>query len=162
MAATRRRKLVEAGTVAPPFRLPKLGGGETTLEELAADAPVLLAFYKVTCPVCQLAFPYLERLFAGGKLKVYGINQNDPEEAQEFNQEFGITFPTLLDNEETDFVTSNAYGISSVPTAFLIGPGGKIERVIEGWSKRDMEWLGQQSGVNVFRQGDSVPEWKAG
>jgi hypothetical protein len=112
--------------------------------------------------VCQLTFPYLERLYAGGKLPVYAICQNDAEDARDFNQEYGVTFPTFLDNEETDFVASNEYGISSVPTAFLIGPGGKIERVIEGWSKRDMEWLGQQSGVTVFRQDDRVPELKPG
>ena len=162
MAATRRRKLVEAGTVAPPFRLPNLSGGETTLEELTASRPVLVAFYKVTCPVCQLTFPYLERLHAGGKLSVYAICQNEPEDAREFNQEFGVTFPTLLDNEETNFDASNAYGISSVPTAFLISSGGKIDRVIEGWSKRDMEWLAQQSGVSIFHPTDRVPELKPG
>ena len=53
-------------------------------------------------------------------------------------------------------------GISSVPTLYLIGRGGNIERVIEGWNKREMEWLGQQAGVSVFRQGERVPDWKAG
>src|SRR5215470_1601540 len=76
MAATRRRKLVQAGTVAPEFHLPKLDGGEISLEEIAGDRPVLFAFYKVTCPVCQLTFPYLERLSASDKLSVYGICQN--------------------------------------------------------------------------------------
>ncbi len=162
MAATSRKKLAEAGSSAPSFRLPKLGGGETTLEELTAKGPVLLAFYKVTCPVCQLTFPYLERMSWGGKLAVYGICQNDAEDAEEFNREFKVTFPTLLDNEDNRFAASNAYGLSSVPTLFLIGLGGRIERVIEGWSKRDMEWLGREAGVNLFRAGDRAPEWTAG
>jgi len=160
--ATRRRKLLEAGTAAPAFRLQRLGGGQATLKDLVADGPVVLAFYKVTCPVCQLTFPYLERVNTGGKLPVVGICQNDDGDAREFNRQFGVTFPTLLDNEDTLFAASNDYGISSVPTAFLIGTGGRIDRVIEGWSKRDMEWLGQQAGVSVFRQADRVPEWKAG
>ena len=42
---------------------------------------------------------------------------------------------------------SNAFGISSVPTMFLVEPDGAISRVIEGWRKRDIEWLGGQAGV---------------
>jgi len=162
MGATRRRKLIEAGIPAPPFRLRKLDGGEVALEDLTVNGPFLLAFYKVTCPVCQLTFPFLERVNAGGKLPVYGVCQNDAEDAREFNAEFGVTFPTLIDNEENRFDASNAYGISSVPTAFLIGAGGRIDRVLEGWSKRDMEALGRDAGMSLFRQGDRVPEWKAG
>ena len=162
VAATRRRKLLQAGTPSPSFRLPKLDGGDAALEDLAAGGPFLLAFYKVTCPVCQFTFPFVERLYGGGKMRVYGVCQNDPADAREFNEEFGVTFPTLLDNEETALAASHAFGISSVPTLFWMESGGRIARVMEGWSKRDMEWLGEQAGVSPFRQGDRVPEWKAG
>ena len=162
MAATRRKKLLESGATVPAFRLTKLDGGEATLDDLATAGPVLLAFYKVTCPVCQLTFPYLERLSKGGSLPVYAVCQNDPDDARAFNKEFGVTFPTLFDNEDTHFQASNAFGISSVPTSFLIAPGGRIERVIEGWNKRDIEWLGQQAGVQVIRPTDRVPEQKPG
>ena len=36
---------------------------------------------------------------------------------------------------------SNLYGISSVPTMFLVEPDGMISRVIEGWNRKDMEAL---------------------
>jgi hypothetical protein len=45
---------------------------------------------------------------------------------------------------------------------FLIERDGVVARVIEGWSKRDIESLGELAGAQVFRQGDNVPEWKAG
>jgi len=32
----------------------------------------------------------------------------------------------------------------------------------EGWSKKEMEKLGQQAGVPVIRPGGHVPEWKSG
>jgi len=165
MAARRTLKLLQAGARAPDFRLPRIiegkAGGEATLYDLIAGGELLLAFFKVTCPVCQFTFPFLERLHQGA-LKIYGISQNDDEDTREFNREFGVTFPTLLDPEDGDFAASNAFGISIVPTMFLVEPDGAISRVSEGWSKREIEWLGGKAGVCPFRQGDHVPEWKPG
>ena len=124
--------------------------------------PVLLVFFKITCPVCQFAFPFFERLHAAGTLQLYGISQNDAGDTSEFNREFGVTFPTLLDSEEAGFPVSSAYGISSVPTLFLVEPGGAVSFVSEGWSKKEIAWLGSHIGATVFRQGENVPEWKAG
>ena len=161
MASRGQRALLATGSRAPQFQLPRLDGGEIVLNQMTAGGPVLLAFFKVSCPVCQLTFPYLERIHAAG-LTVYGISQNDPDDTREFNQYYGVTFPTLLDTEESGFPVSDAYGISSVPTMFLADSSGSITRVIEGWSKKDMEWLGRQVGVSPFREGERVPEWKSG
>ena len=162
MAARKQPKLLDAGSLVPDVRLKLLSGGEIALREIAARGPALLAFFKISCPVCQLTFPFLERLHSTGTLTIYGISQNDARDTREFNEDFGITFPTLLDDEDSGFPASNAFGISSVPTLFLIAPDGSISRVIEGWRKKEMEWLGTQAGAAVFRQGDNVPEWKAG
>ena len=162
MAARRQRQLVEIGTPAAGFRLATLEGGEATLGGLTADARVLLVFFKISCPVCQLAMPFLERLHASGGLRIYGISQNDAESTREFSEYFKVTFPMLLDSEEEGFPASNAYGISSVPTMFLVEPDGAISRVVEGWNRIDMEELGVQAGIGLFREGDNVPAWKAG
>ena len=162
MAAGKQPRLLDAGSPVPDLRLKLLSGGEATLREIAARGPALLAFFKISCPVCQLTFPFLERLHAAGTLAVYGISQNDARDTREFNEDFGVTFPILLDHEAGGFPASNAFGISSVPTLFLVEPGGAISHVIEGWRKKEMEWLGAKAGVAVFRQGDNVPEWKAG
>ena len=162
MAAGKQPRLLDAGSHVPDVRLKLLSGGAASLREIAARGPVLLAFFKISCPVCQLTFPFLERLHAAGTLAVYGISQNDARDTREFNEDFGVTFPILLDHEAGGFPASNAFGISSVPTLFLVEPGGAISHVIEGWRKKEMEWLGAKAGVAVFRQGDNVPEWKAG
>src|ERR1051325_4320462 len=133
MAARSQHRILEAGARAPEFRLPLLYGGDAALHDLISDGPVLVAFYKVTCPICQLTFPFLERLHLTGALRIYGISQNEPDDTREFNQEFGVTFPTLLDEEDGGFAVSNAFGISSVPSLFLIDRDGTIARVIEGW-----------------------------
>ena len=123
------------------------------MQDLLAEGPILLAFFKISCPVCQLTVPFLERL----QMPVYGVSQNDEEDTRWFNSEFGVTFPTLLDREENGFAVSNAFEISSVPTIFLIERDGTISRTIEGWVKADIESLGV-----AFRESDNVPAWKAG
>ena len=162
MGTRGRNRLLEAGSRAPGFHLELLTGGATTLADILTHGPILLAFFKVTCPICQLTFPFLERIHAAGNLPVYGISQNDPDDTREFNREFGVTFPTLLDTEESGFPASNDYGISSVPTMFLVEPGGRVSQVIEGWRKTDMQNLGAQTGASLFQPGEYVPEWKAG
>ncbi|HEY1335906.1 MAG TPA: TlpA disulfide reductase family protein [Bryobacteraceae bacterium] len=162
MAARHQHKLLDAGARAPDFRLARLDGSETSLADITANGPALLAFFKITCPVCQLTFPFLERIHAAGVFPVYGISQNDAADTREFNQRFGVTFPTLLDSAKTNYLASNAYGISSVPTLFLVERDGTISRVTEGWNRKEIEWLGSKAGIRAVRREDNVPEWKAG
>jgi peroxiredoxin len=142
--ALRQHNILQEGAPAPE------------IEGLPANRPLLVVFFKISCPVCQLTLPYLNRLHRADSLAVIGISQNDPEDTAEFHEEFGIEFPVLFDRLDDNFPASNAYGINSVPTLFLLDAGGKIGRVIEGWNKREMSRLG------VVTQGDNVPEWKAG
>jgi len=162
MASKRQLKLLAAGSRAPDFRLARLDGGETTLAEISVRGPALLVFFKVSCPVCQMTLPFLDRIHAAGSLPVYGISQNDARDTRQFMHEFGISFPMLLDSEDSGFPASNDYGISSVPTSFLVERDGSVSRVIEGWQKPEMERLGALSGIAVFRPDDHVPAWKAG
>ena len=158
----KKRHLLAAGAPVPDFRLPLLDGGETTPRGMISKGPALVAFFKVSCPVCQLTLPFLDRIHSAGGLPVYGVSQNDAGDTRDFNTRFGLSFPTLLDSEKAGFAVSNAFGISSVPTLFLIETDGSIGRVLEGWSKSEIERLGELAGVKPFRPSDSVPEWKAG
>jgi peroxiredoxin len=162
MVFGKKRPLPAVGVQVSDFRLPRLDGGEANLREMTQRGPALLVFFKVNCPVCQLTFPYLERIHSPERLPIYGISQNGPEDTREFMRQYGVTFPMLLDSEKSGFAVSNALGISSVPTLFLVEADGSLSRVIEGWRKSEIERLGAQAGVNPFRPEDSVPEWKAG
>jgi len=162
MASNRQRKLLDAGLRAPDFRLARLEGGELSLAEITARGPALLVFFKISCPVCQMTLPFLERIHSAGSLPIFGISQDDARDTREFMREFGITFPMLLDREEARYPASNAYQISSVPTMFLVERDGILARVMEGWQKAEIERLGAMAGVAVFRPRDNVPAWKAG
>jgi peroxiredoxin len=164
----RTKALVATGAKAPHFRLtglalPGLDDSTRSLQEILAAGPALLAFYKISCPVCQLTVPYLERLAANNAcFQVVGISQDDAGATRGFMQRFGLTFPSLLDLSSEDYPASNAYGISSVPTMFVVEPDGIVSRAFAGFSKRDFEELGARASVSPFGPEDHVPEWKAG
>src|SRR6202046_2863106 len=162
MFGRRRKVLVEAGVRAPAFRLIGLDGSTQTLEDILAAGPALLAFYKISCPVCQLTAPYLQRLAASKAIQVIGISQDDASATRGFMQRFGVTFPTLLDLSSENYPASNAYGITSVPSLFLLERDGPIARAIQGFSKRDLEEIDVRAGVAPFGPDDEVPAWKAG
>ena len=69
MFGRRKKVLVAAGAKAPAFRLTSLDGSARTLEDILAGGPALLAFFKISCPVCQLTAPYLERLAANRRFR---------------------------------------------------------------------------------------------
>jgi peroxiredoxin len=162
MFGRRRKVLAEAGTKAPAFRLNGLDGSARTLEDILSGGPALLAFFKISCPVCQLTAPYLERLSVNNTVQVIGISQDDASATRGFLDRFGVKFPTLLDSSDESYPASNAYGITSVPSLFLVERDGTIARSISGFSKRDFEEIGARAGVSLFNSDDHVPEWKAG
>ncbi len=158
------------GTKAPGFTLTAIDGRQFSLNDALARGPVVLAFFKVSCPVCQYAFPFLERIFksAGSKVTVLGVSQNDKKDTAAFNKEFGVTFPVLLDDTST-YPVSNAYGLTNVPSIFWIEPDGTIEISSVGWVKQEIEDIhrkiaeaGAQDVKPLFRPDEQVPAYRPG
>ncbi|HEY1218468.1 MAG TPA: redoxin domain-containing protein [Bryobacteraceae bacterium] len=71
----KKAKMPQVGARAPEFRLARLEGGEVALDDLLATGPAVLGFFKVSCPVCQRTLPFLERIHAGGGLRICGISR---------------------------------------------------------------------------------------
>lgn len=167
MAAGKQRQMLEAGMRAPEFQLKDLAGDSQSLARILARGPALLAFFKVSCPVCQFTLPFLERVYqAAGRgeapVQIVGVSQDKPAATRDFNQEFGITFPMLLDEAAEGYPASNAFGLHSVPSLFLVETDGRISMGEHGFSKQDLEALGQRMGAAPFRPGERVPEFKPG
>jgi len=165
MASARENETLTAGQRAPDFRLADLAGGsEKTLNELLAAGPVLLAFFKVSCPTCQYTLPFLDRIHRGAKgaTRLFAVSQDDAESTREFHQEFGITMPTLLDSARFGYPASNAYGLSHVPSMFLIERDGTISWSLIGFNRKELAALGEKLGVQPFKPSEQVPEMKSG
>jgi peroxiredoxin len=159
--------MLAAGERAPEFTLRDAAGGTHSLGEMLGRGPVLLAFFKVSCPVCQYAFPFLERIYQGsgaasGPVQIAGISQDDAQSTREFIAEFGVSFPVLFDAAGAGYPASNGFGIESVPSLFLIEPGGEIALSESGFSRRDLEAVGERAGAAPFQPGESVPELRPG
>jgi peroxiredoxin len=154
--------MLAPGSEAPDFRLGDVNGYETTLKSMLAKGKVLLVFFKISCPTCQLTLPFLERLYKGGRIAVTGISQDDAEDTDAFSRHLELSFPVLLDLKETKYLTSNAFRISTVPSLFLVTEGGSIEWTLHGFSRNAIQELGERLDSVVFRPEDRVPELKPG
>ena len=159
------------GIVAPDFTLTTVDGKQIMLHETLAKGPVVLAFFKISCPVCQYAFPYCERLYRahqGENVTVLGISQNDARDTKKFLREFGVTFPVALD-DPAKYAVSNAYVLTNVPTVFYVAPSGEIEVSAVGWSKPDVETIHrklaehrEQTAAPLWRKGEEIADFRAG
>src|SRR6202045_4829716 len=160
-----------AGTSAPDFKLQTMDGNQFSLRDALANGPVVAAFFKVSCPVCQYAFPFLERIFkAHGRKKVtiVGISQNEKKDTAAFMEEYGITFPVLLD-DTTTYPASNAYALTNVPSIFWIAQDGEIEISSVGWIRKEIEEFNQRAGEisgdglkPLFYPAEQIADFRAG
>lgn len=157
--------MLQPGDSAPAIRLPLLmgdgAGPECDLSDLAGGRAVLTVFFRISCPVCQYAFPFLERL-SKGTLPVVAVSQDDAAGTREFHSELGVTIPTLLDQRGA-YPASRAYRITNVPSMFLVDPvAGKVLRSETGFLKQLFEEFGAQAGVQPFLPGEKVPNYRPG
>jgi len=161
---------IVAGNVAPNFSLKSLDQREFSLNSLLQRGPVLAAFFKISCPVCQFAFPFLERLYqryGSAEVSFLGISQDDSSGTREFASEYGVTFPMLLD--DNGYPASNAYGLTNVPTLFLIDTDGTVKVSSVGFDKKDLETVAAQLAERrkialapLFRPDEVIPANKPG
>jgi peroxiredoxin len=159
------------GTSAPDFELTVIDGKHFSLRDQLSRGPVILAFFKVSCPTCQYALPFFERLYQAyrdNNVAIVGVSQNNFKETSAFLKQFGITFPVLLDDTDS-YPVSNAYGLTNVPTAFWIAQNGEIEVSSVGWVKADFEDLNrkiatdaQLAPIPMFKPEEDVRAFRAG
>ncbi|HVA72044.1 MAG TPA: TlpA disulfide reductase family protein [Candidatus Limnocylindrales bacterium] len=161
---------IQTGSPAPMFALGGIDGRQHSLADALKKGPVLAAFFKVSCPVCQLAFPFLERIYdtyGDATVSFWGVSQDTAHDTQEFLDEFGVKFPTLIDAD--GYKATKQYGLTNVPSIFLIQPDGKVHTASVGFAKKDLEAIAAEiakaSGKatqRLFRPDEKVPEYRPG
>lgn len=158
------------GKTAPSFQLATTTGQRLSLSEALAAGPVLLAFFKVSCPVCQFTFPFLERLHKQLREKgaqIWGVVQDKAQDGAQFAASYGLTFPILID--EPPYKVSQAYRLTHVPSLFLVKSDGRIEISSEGFSKADLLAIQKSLAQTLsapppalFLPTESIPAYKPG
>ena len=154
--------MLTAAERAPEAAVTWLQGPGVALSELWRTSPVVLVFFKVACPTCQLTLPYLERIHRAKQgPRLLAISQDNASQTNVFHREFGISLPTLLD-AAPDYPASNAFGISSVPSLFRIDRGGRIVWSEAGFDRARLTELGREAGIETFAADDRAPAFQPG
>ncbi len=124
----------QKGFLAPDFSLADPKGNRYSLASLRGK-PVLINMWATWCPPCRAEMPTIEQYYREyGRqglmvLAVNATNQDYPLDVVPFTQEYGLTFPVLLD--ETGDV-GRQYQVRSLPSSFFINRDGSVAEVVIG------------------------------
>jgi len=135
--------MLTVGDKAPSFTLPAVGGGEAVTDPWT-EGETVVAFFKVSCPVCKMVAPMLTKLSEAG-VRVVAVGEDAPGDIASYNESQGQQVTTL--SEAAPYAVSEAYGLEAVPTIFLIGAEGEIGQAIAGWNRDTWNDLAASLGV---------------
>jgi len=151
--------VLAAGAAAPSFTLPDAVTGEAVTDPWRAGRTVIV-FFKVTCPVCKMVAPKLTALADGGA-RVVAVGEDPPAALQRYANEEAQQVPTV--SEATPYPVSDAYGISTVPSLFLVEADGTVAEAIGGWDRARWNEVAAACGAPaVSAVGDGLPVFRPG
>jgi peroxiredoxin len=115
------------------FTLPLLNGTNQKLSDLKGKV-VFLNFWATWCPPCRQEMPSMETLFQrfkGQGLEILAVDcQEESGDVSAFMSRNKLNFPVALDKPGA---VCGDYGISAIPTTYIIDRSGKIIlRVVGG------------------------------
>lgn len=123
------------GFLAPDFDLPNLQGEQVSLHNSRGKV-VVLNLWTTWCAFCKIEMPAIQRTYQSlppdSEVVIITINstvQDNLTQVRQFAQEYGLTFPILLD---TSGRTTQAYQVRALPTTFFIDREGVIQNVTIG------------------------------
>ncbi|MFZ1154615.1 MAG: TlpA disulfide reductase family protein [Solirubrobacteraceae bacterium] len=120
------------GRPAPPLPSEHLSGRRVTLAGLRGR-PAIITFWASWCEPCAHEAPALEQFSQGlgAHATLIGVNWSDPSlsSARSFVKHYGWTFPNLRDPQGT---AGLAYGVTVLPTTFVIDSTGKVRATLRG------------------------------
>ena len=120
--------MVRPPRLAPDFSLVDYQGKRHRLSEYRGNV-MIVNFWATWCPPCRMEMPSLEKFHASMKGRPFGVLALDQSESATSVFEFlaevnpAPTFPLLLDSQSA---TSRAFGVTGLPTSFLIDRRGEI------------------------------------
>lgn len=130
----------EVGARAPEVRLVSLTGDTLALSDYRGQV-VLLNFWATWCPPCVRELPAMERAYDALRDRGFTVlavavdampasdGQGPGANVRQFVDRFDLSFPILLDRTGD---TEMEYGVTGLPTSYVIGPDGVIESRVIG------------------------------
>ena len=133
------------GAGLPGFTLADTAGASHTQAEWHSAKAVVLYFITTDCPISNGYVPEMNRIaqdYAARGVRFYGViadTMTPVADVRKHVQEFGYTFPVLLDPKQTLVQFTNA---DTTPEAAVVAPGGalkylgRIDNRVEGFGKQ--------------------------
>ncbi|MGQ0744619.1 MAG: TlpA family protein disulfide reductase [Acidimicrobiales bacterium] len=151
--------MLRPGLRAPQLDLADIDCGKVTPTPWT-EGPVVLAFFKVTCPVCQMAAPKVAAMAATGA-RVVAIGEDPAPALHTYRQTYGQDVPTLT--EPRPYPASDAYGVTAVPSLFLVGSDGVIIDSVGNWDREAWNRVSMAAGgAAVSDPSDGLPAFRPG
>ena len=132
--------LVE-GAMAPPFSLPRDGGGRVSLGDYAGKKLVLFFYPRADTPGCTreaIDFTRLDSEFADSGAVVLGISADTVKAQESFRNKHQLSVPLISDEQHEMLEAYGAWGEKSmygrtfmgiIRTTVLIGADGRIAKI---------------------------------
>lgn len=121
VAVSRSDQQAVAGSRAPSFELPLLDGSGMLNDEDLTGKPVVINFWASWCIPCREEAPLLEKAWKAYRddgVIFLGVNIKDAEsDAKRFVREFGITYPTVRDLDQS---LTKDFGVIGLPETFFV------------------------------------------
>ena len=138
------------GESQPRFSLPDLNGAAQALAERQGRV-VLVHFFATWCEPCRAELASLTQLVAQHKpedVSVLAVNVAEvPVRVRRFLDTAPVNFPVVLD---TDRAVAKAWGVSGLPTTFVLDPNLATRLFVEGdldWARADIRAAIKQLGA---------------
>ena len=120
----------------------------------------MLAFFKTTCPVCQMAAPKVQALAEAG-VRVVAVGEDAPAEIRSYAERQRQKVPTL--SESAPYPVSDAFGIDTVPTLFRVDEDGTVRDAVVSWDRNEWNRFAEAAGGDaVSEEGDGLPPFRPG
>ncbi len=118
---------LEVGNLAPDFELTTLSGETVRLSDYRGKK-VMINFWATWCPPCRAEMPDMQEFYEKQDVAILAVNLTQTEantsDVEAFKEEFGLTFPILLDE---DLTVATEYRIRPIPTSYMVDSQGIIQ-----------------------------------
>ena len=115
----------EKGEPAPALHIAQwLQGGPADVRDGASI--YIVEFWATWCLYCRAAIPHLNEVqnrYGDQGVVIVGVSNEDAETVQAFMQENEMNYVVAIDEDSATF---DAYGVSSIPRAFVVDLNGQV------------------------------------